>query len=180
MKFLLNNFFNCSVRLFLLFTAIIPATHVAAQDNKAIETEINHQIWKPFKQSYESRNWQVFNNLHSDEVLRITDKGLRVGNEYKLSNKNSFERKSDVNRTIDFSFFQRATNDTISYEVGIYRITYHKPGVSIPSSYGQFHVVLKKINGLWKIVQDFDSADVNGKIVTEEDFLSGSQLKIAK
>ncbi len=40
----------------------------------------------------------------------------------------------------------------------------------ISSIYGQFHIVLKKIDGNWKITQDWDTDKINGKKLSEEDF----------
>ena len=42
--------------------------------------EVNEQLWKPFKRSYEARNSDTFNDLHTDDVMRIsTWSGISIG-----------------------------------------------------------------------------------------------------
>ncbi len=48
-------------------------------------------------------------------------------------------------------------------------------GVKAPSGatdyfYGQFHIVLNKIDGRWKIVQDWNTASIGGRPITASDF----------
>ena len=38
--------------------------------------------------------------------------------------------------------------------------------------FGQFHIVLKKIDGHWKITQDWDTSTIAGKPITAEVFES--------
>ena len=140
------------------------------------QTEIDHteaideQVWEVFKKAYGKRNAELFNSIHSDDVLRISPHGLRIGEEYKGQIIRSYASKDRPAAVIDFAFEHRIHREEIAYEVGYYKVT--KAGQDDPSkaSYGRFHVVLKKIDNAWKITQDWDSGDINGHQVAAADF----------
>ncbi|KAA3633180.1 MAG: nuclear transport factor 2 family protein [Bacteroidetes bacterium] len=133
--------------------------------------EINDQLWEPFKTTYAAGDWEGFNALHTDDILRVSLwGGLRVGDEYKKSNEKSFQRNTETKRTIDFRFEHRIHNDSTAYEVGYYEITSTAPGKEPRNYYAQFHVRLKKEDGQWKISQDFDVDKINGRKITKEDY----------
>jgi hypothetical protein len=136
-----------------------------------IQTKIKDQVWKEFKFSYEGRDWQTFNALHTSDVLRVNKWSMRVGNEYKESNEQSFQRTNTPSRIFDIWIAEGQYSDTLAYQVGYYRITYDRPENSI--SYGRFHVVLKRIKGRWLIAQDWDTDEINGTAISEEDFAKG-------
>jgi ketosteroid isomerase-like protein len=158
----------------LLFLSLICLTIISGQKyqpDTAIILEVNEQLWEPFKETYTQRDWQGFNALHTDDVLRIsTWSGLKTGEEYKKANEQSFQSNTDFERTIDFRFEHRIHNDTTGYEVGYYKITYKKTGQEPRMFYARFHVRLKKENGHWKIAQDWDVDKINGRKVTAEDY----------
>jgi len=150
---------------------------VAQNDELKIHEEINLKIWKPFCESYASLDAKTFNALHTDDVIRATPWGIRVGKEYKNRNIERFQadKEKGTNRTIELWFEHRKTTPEVSYEVGYYKVTYKNDGKK-KYSYGRFHVVIKKINGSWKIAQDWDTDKINGIEVTEKDWLKGSPL----
>lgn len=143
----------------------------------AIAQEVNEQVWKPFKKSYEGRDWKTFNDLHTDDVLRInTWSGIREGDEYKKRVKNSNQRNTQRKKTIDFWLEHRIYSETTGYEVGYYRVVNEEPGKEPTTSYARFHIVLRKEDGVWKIAQDWDTSTINGEEVTAEDFAKGTPL----
>ncbi|ETN95884.1 nuclear transport factor 2 family protein [Zhouia amylolytica] len=135
-----------------------------------IQNEINDQIWSPFKKAFSDRDWNLFNSIHADDILRINKWGIRKGSEYKNSIETSYSQNSSTKRSIDFCFSERITNSSTSYEVGLYKITSQKDQGDIHYSYAQFHVLLKKINNRWKIVQYWDSDLIHGNKITKEMF----------
>lgn len=141
-----------------------------AQDHDSIEDQVNKDIWQHFKRSYEARDWQTFNALHTDDVLRAHDRGIELGQEYKDAIKSFYEMEVDHKATIDFVMERRTYKEDVGYEVGFYRVTYSKPGEEDRMSYGRFHVVMNKIEGQWKIAQDWDSNSFNGRPIGAEDF----------
>lgn len=150
-----------------------------AQDNdNSLEKEIDETIWKLFKQSYEARDWEAFNALHTDDVLRVHDGGIQKGLEYKDAIKSYYEAEDNRKTTIDFVMERRTYKGDIGYEVGFYRVIYEEEGKDDRMSYGRFHVVLKKIDGKWKIAQDWDSGTFNGRPIGPEDFDDNKKLDL--
>ncbi|PKA84404.1 ketosteroid isomerase-like protein [Ulvibacter sp. MAR_2010_11] len=146
---------------FFIASCIISTTGFAQQEAKAIEQEIIEQIWKPFKNSYEARNAEAFKSIHTDDMLRITDQGILTGPEYK-ENIDSWKALPDGNEiTIDFAMENSNVREELAYQIGYYRVTFKKKDGAPETYFGQFHVVLKKADGIWKIAQDFDTAIVN-------------------
>ncbi|MEM9920511.1 MAG: nuclear transport factor 2 family protein [Bacteroidota bacterium] len=143
------------------------------------EQQVNKQLWKPFKKAYESRDWEAFNALHTDDVLRINRwSGIRQGAAYKESNRKHFQQKTDSQKTIDFRLEHRLYSDDMGYEVGYYRIRTQKEGEETKEHYARFHVRLQKVDGQWQIAQDWDVDNINGRPITAEDFNKGTPLDL--
>ena len=130
------------------------------------EDEIDQEIWMPFTKAWEANDGEAFNSIHSDNVWRINPGRLSIGDEYKSRNAERMKMQKK-NSIIEFSFETRTSNRDNAYEVGYYRITNN---ATQPPSYfvGRFHVALKKINGAWKITQDWDTDEINGIKITAE------------
>jgi len=152
--------------LFLLFSICS-----FAQDTEAIQKEINQNLWKPFKAAFETLDESALNGLYAEQVLRVTPNGIDTENKFKAGNLKRFEenRKSQTSIRLDFWFDSRHTNSDTSYEVGFYRMQLTNPE-GANTIYGQFHIVLKKEDGVWKITQDWDTATINGNTITANDF----------
>ena len=86
-------------------------------------------------------------------------------------------KKDGISIVLDFWFDSRRTNADTSYEVGFYRIGFTDKNGETDFVHGQFHIVLKKIDGQWKITQDWDTTTINGKPVTEVDFSKKSPIQ---
>lgn len=163
----------------IILLSFVNSFFVVAQnvkvDREAIN-EINNEIWFPFMESYYVKDAKIFNSLYTDDALRINSwSGIRLGKEYKKSIESSFMKSSSPPTKISFSFFERYQKDDIAFENGIYRVeVMSEKNKRITYSY--FHVVLKKISGVWKIIEDYDSSNPFGKPIMEEDFLKGKIL----
>ena len=165
----------------ILLAILFTFSTVSAQqksNNESIESLINESIWKPFKSSYEARDWETFNSLHTDDVLRVYDNVIKIGAEYKNSIQESYQREQPGTVTIDFVMERRTYRNDVGYEVGFYRVIYKESGKEDRHSYGRFHVVIRKVNGSWKIAQDWDSNSFNGKPITTSDFDSSKMLRL--
>ena len=156
----------------------LQADDSSEQQETEIQREVNEMVWRPFKAAYENRDWESFNDLHTDQILRVNDRGIRIGREYKEDNKDRFQRPDDRKLTIDFAFERRLHRDDTGYEVGFYRVVYERPGERPEVHFGRFHVVLRKVNGSWKIAQDWDSSTFNGEPITNEDFHKATLLEL--
>ena len=153
--------------LLLLFTAGIEAQH---KTDPAISAEIDEQVWNPFRTAYNSYDGATYNNLHTDDVLRVTSWGIKLGEVYKKSILERYGRPNNPKREIDFRLQHRIHEGDVGYEVGLYKVVTQKADGTERVSIGRFHVVLKKIDGTWKIAQDWDESTINGVAITLEDF----------
>lgn len=151
-----------------------------AQNNtEEIQQEIDAKVWKPFQNAFETLDGKALNAIYADKVIRVTPGGIDTKNEFKTKNLERFNRsKADgISIKLDFWFDSRHTNTNTSYEVGFYRIVFTDKDGKTNSSYGQFHIVLKKMDGQWKITQDWDTAKINGQPITEMDFAKHNAIK---
>ena len=159
-------------RIFLVLSFCF-STHIIfcqeVQDSLAL-AQVDQQVWIPFMKAYKENDVELYNSIHTDDVLRITPWGIRIGDEYKNKNIENFARPNQKEKRIDFRFQHRVVKDSLIYDVGYYKLDYFEGSEISQTHYGRFHVLLKKENGTWKIAQDWDSADINGHKVGEEDW----------
>lgn len=144
----------------------------AQTSTKDIQKEIDQTVWKPFKKAFETLDGEALNNTYADNVLRVTPQGIDTDNAFKKGNVDRFlQNKKDGDQiSLDFWFDDRKTNETTSYEVGFYRIGFTVKGEKAQYSYGQFHIVLKEIDGSWKITQDWDTTIIAGQKIDKAFF----------
>lgn len=162
----------------VLIFLVICGYGFSQQQNEKIEKEVNEVLWKPFKKAFENSDWKLFNSLHTDDVLRVNKWGIKIGDEYKQSVKESYQGSNTQKRTIDFWLEHRIYSNDTGYEVGYFRIRSEQDDGKISEFFGRFHIVLKKIDGIWKIAQDWDTNEINGDPVTSEDFAKGVPLDL--
>lgn len=155
------------MKTFAILLLLSLSFHLSAQ---SVQSEIDEQIWIPFTAAWESNDGDAYNAIHSDDVWRINPGRLLVGDEYKSNNRSKMQGQ-EKNSIIEFTFETRTANGDNAYEVGYYRITSNQ-GNEPRYFVGRFHVALKKINGRWKITQDWDTGEINGVKITPES-LSG-------
>ncbi|NHF60396.1 nuclear transport factor 2 family protein [Flavobacteriaceae bacterium TP-CH-4] len=156
----------------LILMSLFFLPHARAQtDVTQIQQEINTSVWKPFQEAFETLDAKALNELYANQVLRVTPNGIDTENSFKAANVKRFNSFLEEGTSIflDFWFDSRHTNETTSYEVGFYRIRAAKDN-STTNSYGQFHIVLKRIKGQWKITQDWDTTTIKGSPISAEDF----------
>jgi len=147
----------------LLLIVFLMYLNVNSQEKyPGIYDQIVLQIWTPFKKSFDTKDANTFNSLHTDSVLRINSWGIKQGADYKNDIIKSYGRTSKKTRTIEFWIEQSVLSETIAHQIGYYAVTYKQPNMKDRKTYAQFQVTLKKINGIWKISQDFDTGTVAG------------------
>ncbi len=147
------------------------------------QKEINDQVWKPFTQALLDRDAKTFISVHSADVIRVERNGKKIiGMEaYKKNMEESWPaRKSSnaanqVKQTFELRFTERISNGTLAYEVGYFKNEAIYPSGEKRSSYGEFHVTLRKENGFWKILVDSDSN--KGGTITEAMFQAASSME---
>ena len=151
-----------------------------AQTNiEVLQNEIDKTVWIQFKTAFETINSDALNSIYADDVLRVTPDGIDTQNTFKLKNAERFKmlQQKSAKIKLDFWFENRQTNSETSYEVGYFRMrTTLNKKTSV--YYGQFHIVLKKINGNWKITQDWDTNSINGQTIGQDEFERKGQNKL--
>ena len=156
---------------FLTLVLVAFPAALFAQEPSQWQKEIDEQVWTQFDAAFERYDATALNALYAEEVLRVTPAGIDTESRFKLQNSESYAGHYGAGnkRDLQFWFESRHTNATTSYEVGMFKITTTTNGQA-SSFYGQFHIVIKKLNGTWKITQDWDTAEVNGKLLDADDF----------
>lgn len=151
---------------------IVCSLSIKAQSIQEIQQEIDLTVWKPFQKAFETLDGEALNHIYAKQVLRVTPQGIDTKNAFKKGNIERFAANLQNGDKIDLDFWfdSRKTNATTSYEVGFYRIAFTAQGGETRYSYGQFHIVLEKIAGHWKITQDWDTTHIAGKAITAQDF----------
>ena len=163
----------------LYIPLLLLGVQLHAQTVADFQKEIDETVWKPFQQAFETLDGEALNATYADEVLRVTPQGIDTQNSFKAANLKRFEQnKTDgISIALDFWFDSRHTNGAASYEVGFYRIGFTDKAGETNCSYGQFHIVIQKQQGEWKITQDWDTTTINGKTIGAEDFDRKEPLK---
>jgi ketosteroid isomerase-like protein len=159
--------------LILLCAAVAITAHAQTS-----QTEINTQVWEPFITSFNNHQAEAFMTVHSIDVVRSPRDSKIVLNwdDYKKSQIEGDQQdlKAKRKRTLTLRFTDRIANDNQAVEVGVYKTSYLLSDGKTIDYYGRFHVVLRKENGVWKILVDTDSSE-NGTI-TENDFLAANPM----
>ena len=147
------------------------------------QIDINEQVWIPFTNALQTRDPNAFISLHSTDIIRIERNSGYIYNytAYKTNLEKNWPARTETNErnksksTFELRFTERISNGQLAYEVGYFKNEYiDNKGVK-HASYGNFHVTLRKENGVWKILVDSDS-NLNGAI-TEDMFLSATPLE---
>ena len=146
-----------------------------AQD---FQSEINDQVWKPFISSFNNLDAAGFLSIHSKDVIRSArdSKTLLNWDEYLKQQQQGDKRSKDngSTRSIVLRFTERIANATRAIDVGIYKSTSTDKSGKPHSFYGRFHVVMRKENGIWKILVDTDSSE--GNTIGEKDFMAAKPM----
>lgn len=156
------------MKKFLLILCLGFVFTASAQSDQEL---IDEQIWTPFTQAWEYQDGKAFNKLHTDDILRITSGGLRIGEEYKSRMRNAMKGvDGEPPRKIEFAFDYRQVNGNVAYEMGFYKVTRYD-GKGDPYV-GRFHVELRKERGVWKICRDYDSDKIGDQPLSSEMYVN--------
>ncbi len=158
------------MRKLLILLFWVPATALAQDD---VQKEINEQVWIPFIKAYRESDGELLASLHTDDAVRVRQDGGSVdsGLSFLQSRIDSMARaKERGGAEMQLRLKKRFHNEDSAYEIGYYAVR----TTSNFFSYGEFTVLLKKIDGRWRIAMDADKAS------TREEFMTGDQLLIHK
>ncbi len=138
--------------------------------------DINVQIWNNFTKSFETQDYELFESLHTDDLIRVNG-GDYTSIQGKTGYLDGYKKRwnsGKLNETISFRFLERISKDGMASERGIYKFT-RSPGTENEKSYyGKFHVILKKIDKRWKILVDYDSTE--NKTINEASYSNAHSM----
>ncbi|WAC01147.1 hypothetical protein N7U66_13405 [Lacinutrix neustonica] len=149
--------FTLALLFLILFTK-----HSDAQTRNNLK-DIN-ATWQKFYQAFETLDYTLMAQIHSKALIRISNgQNILDYNTYISNYKKRFKdaKKNNSTNNISLRFFERINNDSIASERGIYKLIVHEDKSNEKAYYGQFHVILKKEVGQWKITLDYDSSEFN-------------------
>lgn len=159
----------------LIFFLLIASLTLNAQTNTDYLKEINRDIWLPFIEAYGTLNMEKYKSLQSEDFIRAegNDKRLPTYKDY-FNNVDSWfadMKKEGRKLAIAFRFTERFANGKVASERGIYELkSFDANGKETWKGYGKFHVFMRKIEGIWKIVVDYDSTE--GNTIDEKAYLA--------
>lgn len=146
------------------------------QDTKK---EINDQVWEPFIRTFNDRDSKGFMALHSKDVVRSSRDSKEVLNwdqySQQMSKWDQQELAAKSKRTLELRFTERLSGKDQAIDVGVYKTTNIRSDGTSRSFYGRFHAVLRKENGVWKILVDTDSSE--GNSIGEKEFLAAAAME---
>ncbi|WP_299550261.1 nuclear transport factor 2 family protein [Seonamhaeicola sp.] len=131
--------------------------------------DINTQIWNNFTKAFETLDYELFSDLHCEDLVRVggDNKTVRDKASYMAGYEKRWKGKQ-IMQTIAFRFLERIAKGGKASERGIYKLTRNPNTGNEKNYYGKFHVILVKENGTWKILVDYDSSE--NKTIDETSF----------
>ena len=147
----------------LLITCILYTGLLSRSQQSKLTKEINEQVWVTFIKGFESGDDELFKSVHSKDIARVMQDNKEIIGYDKYFKKvpDSIKAKwGDWKKSIELRFIQRIATDDKAFEVGYYRSTSTnvKTGEK-RTGIGKFHVLLRKENGIWKILMDADTKE---------------------
>jgi ketosteroid isomerase-like protein len=146
---------------------------------QTVQQEINEQVWRPFLKGFNNHDTKTFMAVHSREVIRSPRDSKEVlnWNDYAAQQERSdnADKAAKRKRTLELRFTERLASKDQAVEVGIYKTSYANQDGTTQSFYGRFHVVMRKEQGIWKILVDTDSSEKN--TISEKDYLAAAAME---
>ena len=132
--------------------------------SEEVRKEINEQVWEVFAEAYHNVEFSMFKSIQSSNMTRVTVDSRKVQNYESYMSEmerffNSLKSRGDT-LGIRFSFTERLESNGTAFESGYYEFSMKRKDESEFTiyGYGQFDVVLKKEDGVWKLEYDRDKS----------------------
>lgn len=149
------------MKTFIITLFFCTTTLFSFSQTKTNLEDIN-TTWAKFYKAFKTLDYTLMAEIHSKDLVRVSG-GKRIldYDTYINNYKAGFERDKAAGQTstISLRFFERINNDTNASERGIYKLVRNKGKENEQAYYDQFHVLLKKSEGTWKITMDYDSSE---------------------
>lgn len=157
----------------ILVSLLLAGVAVAQEGpDPAVLAAIDDDVWRRFEASFAANDADTYLSLHTDDVVRVgIERGsVRAGTTFHDRTRARMSRAREEGRrfTITFRFTRRMhdADATAAYEEGLYRVA---AADASHVSYGRFTVLLRKVDGHWRIAMDAD------RPATEADFEAASE-----
>jgi len=128
---------------------------------------LNRDIWTPFSEAFTEHEPDKFLALQAPDFIRVegNQRIIRPLAEYAANVRRSFSgwEESEIRVHINFRFLERIVTGRHASERGIYELVQSNDDGDLERSYGRFHAISRKIDGIWRIAVDYDS-DADGAI----------------
>lgn len=165
------------------FLSLFLTSIISYAFSQQAEQEINEQVWKPFTKAIMTQDVAAFIALHSKDVIRVerNDKRILSYEEYKSGMEKGWpgwaehNKKNNIVYAFELRFLERIASNDQAFEIGYFKNESTSSDGKKRTSYGQFHVALRKVDGVWKILVDADS-NLSGTI-TEEMFMAAIPIE---
>lgn len=163
--------------LLILGAALLPLTASAQMPapkpaNPEILKAIDQEIWLPFIKAFAEGKADDYIALHSRQLVRPMGDAKRIDpyDRWSAGTRGMFKSFADrgTKAAIDFRFLERIANEDTASERGIFEFSMTNAKGETQKSYGKFHVILRKEDGKWKILMDYDSSE--GRTINAESF----------
>jgi len=149
-------------RLNIFIFLFVIMSSVSYCQNKEVLKSINKEIWEPFTKSFETFDIELFESLHSNDLIRVSADGRNIKKkDTYIDGYNRRWTKTSIEQTISFRFLERLNSTDIASERGIYKLTMNPNTEQEKTFYGKFHVIMKKEHETWRILVDYDSSESN-------------------
>lgn len=164
-------------RIFLSFIILTFLNKPGYSQADSLQQQINQQVWKPFIQAFNNLDAKGFMAVHSKEMSRVIQDGNLIYGYDRYSKEmesvNESTKKANQKRTLELRFAQRIAANERAFEVGYYKFSSIQPDGASRNGYGKFHVLLRRENGIWKILMDADASEKTNEAI----FLSAKPLQ---
>lgn len=158
----------------ILCFLVLSSYKIDAQNHEELKS-INSEIWTNFTKAYETLDYDLFADIHSDSLIRVSGNSKHIKNKQAyIDGYKKWWKDKSLHHTISFRFLERIYNDGIASERGIYKLTRNPNSEKEKSYYGKFHVIHKKERGKWKILVDYDSDE--NESINESSYLSAHKI----
>jgi ketosteroid isomerase-like protein len=133
------------------------------------QAEINRQVWRTQMQGMREFDERKFMSVMSPDVMQVSyDRKVirdRAAFEKQTADLYAKLRATRPQRGMEVRFTSRFASGNMAFETGFYKFTLVDKGVT-KVFYGAVQSALRKENGIWKIVLDYDAESYGGQPVT--------------
>lgn len=145
----------------IFFVFQLSGLMVAAQNETSLLKEIDDQVWKPFMESFGNNGDTTFQSIHSRDVARVSIDANSIIDFHQYFKKipdSTLAKYGDWKSSIEIRHLKRIVSLQQAFETGYYKTTsQNTQSGEKRTGYGKFTVLLRKENGMWKILMDSDA-----------------------